>query len=190
MRSTLKEIWSLYRKLACQKNGREQTTILLQLTLTADANICPDKLFQDTCLVGWIPPLPPKKKVKTSPTAQLERERVAHCVPSKENDAEHMELWSLMKRSKTYLGQKPKQRPTQTIWPRKAQVKSHIYSSSVTSCLKRCGKSCRLRWLNYLRPHIKHGGFTHEEDQFICSLYATIGTRQVPSISLTSKPKL
>ncbi|KAG5030114.1 hypothetical protein JHK87_013628 [Glycine soja] len=46
--------------------------------------------------------------------------------------------------------------------------------------LKRCGKSCRLRWLNYLRPHIKHGGFTHEEDQFICSLYATIGTRQLP----------
>ncbi|KAK8697139.1 hypothetical protein V6N13_113293 [Hibiscus sabdariffa] len=23
--------------------------------------------------------------------------------------------------------------------------------------LKRCGKSCRLRWLNYLRPDIKHG---------------------------------
>ncbi|KAF5751571.1 transcription factor RAX2-like [Tripterygium wilfordii] len=23
--------------------------------------------------------------------------------------------------------------------------------------LKRCGKSCRLRWLNYLRPNIKHG---------------------------------
>ncbi|KAK7358423.1 hypothetical protein VNO77_00351 [Canavalia gladiata] len=43
--------------------------------------------------------------------------------------------------------------------------------------LKRCGKSCRLRWLNYLRPHIKHGGFTEEEDQVICTLYATIGSR-------------
>lgn len=43
--------------------------------------------------------------------------------------------------------------------------------------LKRCGKSCRLRWLNYLRPHIKHGGFTDEEDQVICTLYATIGSR-------------
>ncbi|XP_020215941.1 transcription factor MYB87 [Cajanus cajan] len=43
--------------------------------------------------------------------------------------------------------------------------------------LKRCGKSCRLRWLNYLRPHIKHGGFTDEEDQLICTLYATIGSR-------------
>ncbi|KAK7399018.1 hypothetical protein VNO78_10193 [Psophocarpus tetragonolobus] len=43
--------------------------------------------------------------------------------------------------------------------------------------LKRCGKSCRLRWLNYLRPHIKHGGFTDEEDQVICTLYASIGSR-------------
>ncbi|KAK7314370.1 hypothetical protein VNO77_32890 [Canavalia gladiata] len=43
--------------------------------------------------------------------------------------------------------------------------------------LKRCGKSCRLRWLNYLRPHIKLGGFTEEEDKIICTLYASIGSR-------------
>ncbi|XP_065850703.1 transcription factor RAX2-like [Euphorbia lathyris] len=43
--------------------------------------------------------------------------------------------------------------------------------------LKRCGKSCRLRWLNYLRPDIKHGGFTQEEDNVICTLYTTIGSR-------------
>ncbi|KQJ91657.1 transcription factor RAX2 [Brachypodium distachyon] len=43
--------------------------------------------------------------------------------------------------------------------------------------LKRCGKSCRLRWLNYLRPNIKHGGFSDEEDRVICSLYASIGSR-------------
>ncbi|XP_057967930.1 transcription factor MYB36-like [Malania oleifera] len=43
--------------------------------------------------------------------------------------------------------------------------------------LKRCGKSCRLRWLNYLRPDIKHGGFTEEEDNIICSLYSNIGSR-------------
>ncbi|KAL8525369.1 hypothetical protein ACS0TY_014846 [Phlomoides rotata] len=43
--------------------------------------------------------------------------------------------------------------------------------------LKRCGKSCRLRWLNYLRPNIKHGEFSDEEDKVICSLYATIGSR-------------
>ncbi|XP_020597797.1 transcription factor RAX3-like [Phalaenopsis equestris] len=43
--------------------------------------------------------------------------------------------------------------------------------------MKRCGKSCRLRWLNYLRPNLKHGGFTEEEDNIICSLYVTVGSR-------------
>ncbi|XP_058189783.1 transcription factor RAX1-like [Rhododendron vialii] len=43
--------------------------------------------------------------------------------------------------------------------------------------LKRCGKSCRLRWLNYLRPNIKHGGFTEEEDNIICALYTKLGSR-------------
>ncbi|KAM0855650.1 hypothetical protein ACQ4PT_049623 [Festuca glaucescens] len=43
--------------------------------------------------------------------------------------------------------------------------------------LNRCGKSCRLRWLNYLRPDIRHGGYTDHEDRVICSLYASIGSR-------------
>ncbi|KAI4386079.1 hypothetical protein MLD38_004045 [Melastoma candidum] len=43
--------------------------------------------------------------------------------------------------------------------------------------LKRCGKSCRLRWLNYLRPNIKHGGFSDEEDRIIINLFITIGSR-------------
>nr|XP_043610103.1 transcription factor RAX2 [Erigeron canadensis] len=43
--------------------------------------------------------------------------------------------------------------------------------------LKRCGKSCRLRWLNYLRPNIKHGEFSDDEDRLICSLFASIGSR-------------
>ncbi|KAJ8561387.1 hypothetical protein K7X08_027577 [Anisodus acutangulus] len=42
--------------------------------------------------------------------------------------------------------------------------------------LKRCGKSCRLRWLNYLRPNIKHGGFSEEEDNLILSFYISIGS--------------
>ncbi|WOL18248.1 protein N-lysine methyltransferase METTL21A [Canna indica] len=43
--------------------------------------------------------------------------------------------------------------------------------------LRRCGKSCRLRWLNYLRPNIKHGDFSDDEDRIICSLFASIGSR-------------
>ncbi|KAL6276195.1 hypothetical protein ACE6H2_019796 [Prunus campanulata] len=58
--------------------------------------------------------------------------------------------------------------------------------------LKRCGKSCRLRWLNYLRPNIKHGEFSDEEDRIICSLFASIGSRsfssgfEIPHLSMTS----
>uniref|UniRef100_A0A7N1A9P0 Uncharacterized protein n=1 Tax=Kalanchoe fedtschenkoi TaxID=63787 RepID=A0A7N1A9P0_KALFE len=43
--------------------------------------------------------------------------------------------------------------------------------------LRRCGKSCRLRWLNYLRPNIKHGEFSDHEDRIICTLYYNIGSR-------------
>uniref|UniRef100_A0A453KVP6 Transcription factor RAX3 n=1 Tax=Aegilops tauschii subsp. strangulata TaxID=200361 RepID=A0A453KVP6_AEGTS len=53
----------------------------------------------------------------------------------------------------------------------------HMNTLMLGAGLNRCGKSCRLRWLNYLRPNIRHGGFTDEEDRLICSLYASIGSR-------------
>ncbi|MQL94143.1 hypothetical protein Taro_026800 [Colocasia esculenta] len=43
--------------------------------------------------------------------------------------------------------------------------------------LKRCGKSCRLRWTNYLRPDLKHDEFTPEEEQLIIAIHAEIGSR-------------
>ncbi|XP_028761994.1 transcription factor MYB16-like [Neltuma alba] len=43
--------------------------------------------------------------------------------------------------------------------------------------LKRCGKSCRLRWHNYLRPDIKRGNFSSQEDQTIIQLHALLGNR-------------
>nr|BDH75867.1 transcription factor MYB35 [Lilium longiflorum] len=43
--------------------------------------------------------------------------------------------------------------------------------------LKRCGKSCRLRWTNYLRPNLKHDSFTLQEEELIITLHATIGSR-------------
>ncbi|KAM3301720.1 hypothetical protein P3S67_016222 [Capsicum chacoense] len=33
--------------------------------------------------------------------------------------------------------------------------------------LMRCGKSCRLRWMNHLRPGLKKGNYSHEEEQLI-----------------------
>jgi myb proto-oncogene protein len=43
--------------------------------------------------------------------------------------------------------------------------------------LRRCGKSCRLRWTNYLRPDIKRGKFTIQEEQTIIQLHALLGNR-------------
>ncbi|XWS46971.1 hypothetical protein CRYUN_Cryun14cG0113700 [Craigia yunnanensis] len=43
--------------------------------------------------------------------------------------------------------------------------------------LLRCGKSCRLRWTNYLRPDIKRGNFTREEENTIINLHEMLGNR-------------
>ncbi|XP_020671813.1 transcription factor GAMYB isoform X2 [Dendrobium catenatum] len=45
------------------------------------------------------------------------------------------------------------------------------------SGLLRCGKSCRLRWANHLRPHLKKGAFTTEEEQFIIQMHSKMGNR-------------
>ncbi|KAJ8769497.1 hypothetical protein K2173_003861 [Erythroxylum novogranatense] len=44
-------------------------------------------------------------------------------------------------------------------------------------CLLRCGKSCRLRWINYLRPDLKRGNFTEDEEDLIIKLHALLGNR-------------
>ncbi|KAE8719426.1 Transcription factor MYB51 [Hibiscus syriacus] len=43
--------------------------------------------------------------------------------------------------------------------------------------LQRCGKSCRLRWINYLRPGLKRGKFSSHEEQTIIQLHAFLGNR-------------
>ncbi|KAL6573125.1 hypothetical protein OROHE_002601 [Orobanche hederae] len=43
--------------------------------------------------------------------------------------------------------------------------------------LNRCRKSCRLRWLNYLRPNIKRGYFTKDEVDLIVRLHKLLGNR-------------
>ncbi|XAR48907.1 hypothetical protein NMG60_11031890 [Bertholletia excelsa] len=43
--------------------------------------------------------------------------------------------------------------------------------------LKRNGKSCRLRWVNYLRPDLKRGHITPHEESIILELHARWGNR-------------
>ncbi|KAF6986970.1 hypothetical protein CFC21_004651 [Triticum aestivum] len=46
-----------------------------------------------------------------------------------------------------------------------------------TAGLLRCGNSCRLRWVNYLRDGVRRGNFSKEEDDLIVKLHATLGNR-------------
>jgi transcription factor MYB, plant len=48
---------------------------------------------------------------------------------------------------------------------------------SRASGLKRTGKSCRLRWLNYLRPDVRRGNITPEEQLLILELHSRWGNR-------------
>ncbi|CAD6225044.1 unnamed protein product [Miscanthus lutarioriparius] len=43
--------------------------------------------------------------------------------------------------------------------------------------LLRCGKSCRLRWTNYLRPDLKRGLLSEEEERTVIDLHAQLGNR-------------
>eukprot|EP00249_Psilotum_nudum_P010157 c22371_g1_i1 orf=413-1726(+) len=62
----------------------------------------------------------------------------------------------------------------------------HIEHNGIDGCwrkvptragLLRSGKSCRLRWMNYLRPGVKHGSMTLEEIDLIVRLHRLLGNR-------------
>ncbi|CDP15285.1 unnamed protein product [Coffea canephora] len=50
-------------------------------------------------------------------------------------------------------------------------------SLAKASGLRRSGRSCRLRWMNYLRPNLKHGHITEEEEHLIIQLHKQWGNR-------------
>lgn len=50
--------------------------------------------------------------------------------------------------------------------------------------LLRCGKSCCLRWINYLRPGLRRGIFTMKEDELIIKLHSRLSNRQVVAASV------
>lgn len=59
--------------------------------------------------------------------------------------------------------------------------------------LRRTGKSCRLRWLNYLKPDIKRGNLTPQEQILILELHSRWGNRSFLflhfNLTVTSKKK-
>ncbi|XP_065850509.1 transcription factor MYB1-like [Euphorbia lathyris] len=48
---------------------------------------------------------------------------------------------------------------------------------SRTAGLQRCGKSCRMRWVNYLKPDIKRGNISEAEEDLIIRLHNLLGNR-------------
>ncbi|GMY30603.1 transcription repressor MYB6-like [Fagus crenata] len=58
-----------------------------------------------------------------------------------------------------------------------AHGEGHWRSLPKNAGLLRCGKSCRLRWMNYLRPDIKRGNISPDEDDLIIRLHSLLGNR-------------
>jgi transcription factor MYB, plant len=53
----------------------------------------------------------------------------------------------------------------------------HTMCACFHAGLQRCGKSCRLRWINYLRPDLKRGSFSQQEEALIVELHRVLGNR-------------
>ncbi|EMS67185.1 Transcription factor LAF1 [Triticum urartu] len=83
--------------------------------------------------------------------------------------------------------QKPKAQHRKGLWSPEEDQKLRDYivryghscwsTVPVKAGLQRNGKSCRLRWINYLRPGLKHGMFSREEEETVMSLHATLGNK-------------
>lgn len=63
------------------------------------------------------------------------------------------------------------------FWLITAKVSHFNLMFTMKKGLRRCGKSCRLRWLNYLRPGVKKGKFTPQEEEAIINFHSVLGNR-------------
>ncbi|KVI07742.1 Homeodomain-like protein [Cynara cardunculus var. scolymus] len=52
--------------------------------------------------------------------------------------------------------------------------------------LSRSGKSCRLRWMNYLNPKVKRGNFTNEEEKTILHYHSILGNKKQLTVKMNT----
>uniref|UniRef100_A0A1J3GW73 Transcription factor LAF1 n=2 Tax=Noccaea caerulescens TaxID=107243 RepID=A0A1J3GW73_NOCCA len=84
-------------------------------------------------------------------------------------------------------GEKPKQGHRKGFWSPEEDEKlrsfilSHGHSCWTTvpikAGLERNGKSCRLRWINYLRPGLKRNMINAEEEEIILNFHSSLGNK-------------
>ncbi|XP_009599646.1 transcription factor LAF1-like [Nicotiana tomentosiformis] len=85
------------------------------------------------------------------------------------------------------LVEKPKQKHKRGLWSPDEDQKLKDYiltyghgcwsSVAISAGLQRNGKSCRLRWINYLRPGLKRGTFSTDEEDTILTLHGMLGNK-------------
>ncbi|XP_023728915.1 transcription factor MYB26 [Lactuca sativa] len=54
---------------------------------------------------------------------------------------------------------------------------TYLIGFGFESGLQRCGKNCRLKWINYLRLGLKRGNFTSQDAMLITDLHRTFGNK-------------
>ncbi|OEL30258.1 Myb-related protein Hv33 [Dichanthelium oligosanthes] len=66
-----------------------------------------------------------------------------------------------------------------STWSSVAQLAGKLdsFQSDLVLRLRRSGKSCRLRWMNYLRPDLKKEPISKREEEIIISLQQSLGNR-------------
>ncbi|OWM79528.1 transcription factor LAF1-like [Punica granatum] len=83
--------------------------------------------------------------------------------------------------------EKPKRKHRKGLWSPEEDQRLRNYvlkhghgcwsSVPINAGLQRNGKSCRLRWINYLRPGLKRGMFTEQEEETILILHSSLGNK-------------
>ncbi|KAL8557108.1 hypothetical protein ACS0TY_004537 [Phlomoides rotata] len=75
--------------------------------------------------------------------------------------------------------EKTKQKNKKGLWSpdEDFKLRNHILNYGHGCWSSRNGKSCRLRWINYLRPGLKRGPFSLEEETTILTLHQLLGNK-------------
>ncbi|KAL1202872.1 Transcription factor LAF1 [Cardamine amara subsp. amara] len=89
--------------------------------------------------------------------------------------------------AKAKSGERPKQRQRKGLWSpvEDQKLRSFILTHGhpcwttvpIKAGLQRNGKSCRLRWINYLRPGLKRDMINAEEEETILTFHSSLGNK-------------